>query len=146
MSRFRSFGWVRSIGATLTLVGVAIVVVVVILPTAAFGSAKAAKGGCKIAFKSFSNAKEFRPSDDSAGVVAIFGSNLDRVDQVYFGGPAEKQWIPAEEWDYHSSGQYITAEPADESVGVKGRIRIADFDPDPVCYALSNSQYTPLPG
>ncbi len=90
------FGWVRSTVAALTLAGVAVVFLVVILPTA-FGSSKASKKTCKIRFKSFSTDKAFLTQDDPGekGAVAIFGSNLHSVDQVQFGGSAGKQWITA---------------------------------------------------
>jgi hypothetical protein len=137
------FGWVRSVGALLTLIGVAVVFVVVILPTTAFGSSKSAKGGsCKIRFKSFTTDKAFTTDDsDERNAVAIFGSNLDRVDEVAFGGKG--QWIAGSFSFIDEGGGYLVATPEPESVAVKGRIRIADFGPNPDCYAISPSQFTP---
>jgi hypothetical protein len=144
------FGWVRSIGAVLTLVGVAVVFVVVILPTTALGSAKSAKGGsCKTKFKSFTTDKAFRsdednPGEEDASVVAIFGSNLDHVDAVQFGGPSGKEWISASSWTFISGGGgYIQAQASADSVGVKGRIRLVDTTGSGTCYATSKSEFTP---
>jgi hypothetical protein len=140
------FGWVRSTAAALTAAGVAVVFVVLIVPTA-FGSSKAARGGCSIKFKSFSTDKKFlSAADDEAKqyTIAIFGSHLDRVgdEGVEFGGPAGKQWIAGSN-TYVEDGGYILASPEPESVGVKGRIRIVDVGPDPDCYSVSPSEFTP---
>jgi hypothetical protein len=139
------FGWARSIGALLTLVGVAVVFVVVILPTTAFGSSKAAKGGCKISFKKFSTEKDARDDDgaDETSTVAIYGSNLDRVDRVQFGGPSNEAWITASSFTFVQPGGYIITQPNEDSLGVKGRIRLIDFGPSPDCIAVSKSQFTP---
>ena len=77
------FGWVRSTAAALTAAGVAVVFVVLIVPTA-FGSSKATKGGCGISIKSFSTDKAFLgPNVDEnineegqEHVVAIFAGPL----------------------------------------------------------------------
>jgi hypothetical protein len=137
------FGWVRSIGASLTLAGVAVVFVVVILPTTAFGSSKSAKGGsCKTKFKSFSTDKAVRDDNSQAGV-AIFGSNLDHVDNVQFKGLSGSKidYINASTWEYDNG--YIVADPALDSLGVPGKIRLVDTTGPGTCYAYSSSSYTP---
>jgi hypothetical protein len=138
------FGWVRSTAAALTAAGVAVVFVVLIVPTA-FGSSKSAKGGsCKIRFKSFTTDKAFTTDDSGErSAVAIFGSQLDLVDEVQFRGPGKNEWISGSQSFIDEGGGYLVATPEPESVGVKGRIRLVDNGPNPDCYALSPSQFTP---
>jgi hypothetical protein len=136
------FGWARSIGAFLTLVGVALVFVVVILPTTAFGSARSAKGGpCQFTFKSFSIDKTAR-ENEGAGAVAIYGSKLYNVDDVQFKGVSGSkiEYLSASSWEYDNG--HIIAQPDDNSLGVPGKIRLVDTDPG-LCYVYSSSQYTP---
>lgn len=145
------FGWVRSLAAALTAAGVAVVFVVLIVPTA-FGSSKAAKGGCGISITKISTDKEFLsaaedPADESY-VVAIFGSKLnrdpgDQVD-VYFGGPSGKEWILGSATFVDEGGGYLLATPEPESVGVPGRIKVsATQSAGGSCYAISNGTFTP---
>ena len=134
------FGWVRSIGTMLTLVGAAVVSVVVVMPTVAFGSAKG--GGCKIRIKMFSNDNSL--NGDEASAVGIYGSNLDRVTNVQFRGitGTKETWVTASSWEYANG--FIAATPSPRSIGVTGRIRIIDATPNPDCVAYSQEPYTPV--
>src|SRR5262245_28697643 len=140
------FGWVRSIAAALTAAGVAVVFVVLIVPTA-FGSSKAAravKGGCGLTIKGISTDKVFRSAaedEEKQYTGAIYGAHLGDVDTVQFG--EKGRWVTGSFTFIDDGGGYLLASPEPQSVGVKGRIRVIDYDPNPDCYAVSPSQFTP---
>jgi hypothetical protein len=141
------FGWVRSIGAGLTLASSAVVFVVLILPTIASG---ASKGTCPITITGFTPTKGHANTiypDDNATQVTIMGKGLGQVDQVYFSAGKGSQLAYASTWDTYSGG-VIKAE-----VGYYARTgKITLFDSEANggagCYVTSSATFyvNKLPG
>ena len=115
MNRVGRWGWVRTIGAGLTLAGTAVVFVLLIFPTSAaadHGNACKTDDGSVQIFS-------FTPHKAKAGsdtVVTIYGQHLDVVEDVILGGTTAKNQSNIDNFTYVDNTIQFTV-PADAHSG-----------------------------
>jgi hypothetical protein len=118
--------WVRAIGAAVTLAGVTVVLVVLILPTAAFGSSKRRSSPCKSIDVTFSPSSA-KANDKSR--IWFSGQQLGFVEKVMFTARKSygSHWVDAHSFGF-SGGKFYATVPTDAGTG---KIAIgASSDPD----------------
>jgi hypothetical protein len=130
--RFRRWGWVRSVGAALTLAGTTLVFVLLILPaTASAGHAPFCANDNTLRIQNFT------PNHAKAGSnqeVMIFGANFQEEAVDVFIGVGKKQ-VEVTDWD--SIGDNTIVIHSIPSDATTGKLVVASSSPPNGCMAIS---------
>ncbi len=126
--------WARAIGVAATAAIVAVVFVVLILPTAAFGSSRRGMSSCK-AIKAVLLTSSAKANGSSR--VYFGGQHLGYVERVLFtGAKGEDRWVDAVTFDFDSAGNFYAVVPTTAGTG-KIAIGASSDSPDACAFTYT---------
>ena len=144
-----SKGWLRAIGAAMTLAGAAIVFVVLFLPTgasarSAYCNLEAGGGHRAASIKGFQNKQEKIDGDVSHGI-EIYMTDASHINFVWFPGNQKAgydKWIQAVSTFINDSGTNTVFAEIPEGA-TKGKIRVNNSSDPNFCYVQSAKTFNP---